>query len=183
MNIDPGVLVLDRASYFRALSTRGTFATRVPSCRLSHGQIAKSYRGLEGDPWPDDEMEELAPISRRVEISGGVKQRSGACDVIVLSSRPLLDPGLLLVGYDVGYWESRYSHFSSIFHEVLFGLSGPMRDLGTLLNRDLLFSTRDTASRLVILRKELLASGTDLESGGPPVDVIEIYGEERSENH
>jgi hypothetical protein len=90
-------------------------------------------------------------------------------DVILLSrlgpTRESVRPaGWSHAGFDVGYFQSQWSHFSVILNEVVFGVHPELRLFASRLNEHLLLSRLESASELIAERKRLAAAGKDLEA-------------------
>lgn len=179
MTTNSGIVVLDREAFVR----------RVAPATLEQGsrskQILARYRGLEGEPWPDSPLspfvqdgqpvgiEHSAIVGAHVggqEAFGSDAVLLGCCD---LDSRELERLGWVYAGYDVGYFEGEWSHYSSIFHEVLFGAQTELRDFVHHLNSYYLFPTLELAVEFATERERLLRSGRDVESG--PVEPVAIH--------
>jgi hypothetical protein len=79
------------------------------------------------------------------------------------TSSATLDVTPEFLGFDVGMFNSEWSHCSSILNEVLFGNEPKMRAFAARLNEALLLSTADDVRELLALRESLLKRGAALE--------------------
>jgi hypothetical protein len=186
----PGVLVVNRPALLRQALAHGGLEKRVPSCNCTHEDVFSRYRGFDGQAWPalehaefqtEEGLASLADLSA-VENYLGRIDRSDECDLIVLAS-PDLNPddvpvGIHFLGIDLGFFESEWSHFSSILHEVVYGLEAELRAFSERLNEALLFDTIHDACDLQATRERLVRSGADIETCAA-VEPVAIYGRQR----
>jgi hypothetical protein len=82
--------------------------------------------------------------------------------------------GWSLAGFDIGYFESEWSHYSAILNEVLFGRYDELRTFAGRLNEHLLVATVELGLALIKERHRLLAMGRDLEQEPPSMEPIVV---------
>jgi hypothetical protein len=103
------------------------------------------------------------------------------CDLILLgpsgSTAPREELGWSPAGFDVGYFESEWSHFSVILNEVLFGVHDELRSFASRLNEHLLVETFEESWTLLKDRNRLARLGADLEQASrlEPIPVFLPY--------
>ena len=127
------------------------------------------YRGLDGQPWPEQlpcdvpHPDGLASVESWETLDRLARSHSGGewFDAVIVTTVPTVDtiPSAAgLLGYDVGYFESEDSCFSSLFNELRQDLPGfpPFREL---LNASHLFASGDDAQRYAELREWLRTKG------------------------
>ena len=78
-------------------------------------------------------------------------------------------------GFDVGYFESEWSHYSTILNEVLLGSKAEFRAFAPRLNGHLLLPELSDAHALIAEHKRLLALGRDVERGPPDFEAIAVH--------
>ena len=172
-----GYLIVRRFDYAHEVEQR--FRKNVLA--LDPGDIEKRYVGLECEPWPNDiapaslgEYPSLAPENERLALQRLYAAnkasdpyleflhvticRAGADD------KPTPPLGFEFCGYDVGYLLSKYTNYSALFNEVLFGQYEQLLAFAGRLNRSLLLPTSEEARFVVKVRKDLLQNGADLET-------------------
>lgn len=148
---------------------------------LTPEEVESRYVGLECEPWPDETAppslgeypqlapEPLLPLLRKVYEDD--KARGGTLRLLYLarprSNRPQSGPeGFVFAGYDFGFFEQRYGHYSVVLNEVIFGFYQDLRAFGKHLNRNLLMDSVDAVRFLARVRERLMRSGADLETWG-----------------
>lgn len=174
------IVALDRLALLK--QHPAALAARTPSLPMSPEQIFGAYRGLDGQPWPTPPFEgreeaglvalgELENVRAIIEKS----DRAGDLDIVALSRAPdehaTMSTGWKRLGYDLGYLESRWSHFSVLLNEVIFGGVPAIRDFAKVLNSNLLLDSAEDAARLLATRTLAGAAGEDIETVGD----ISIY--------
>jgi hypothetical protein len=184
---DGGLLVVRRINWFADVTAE---VKRTPSVALSHQEILTTYRGFDGEAWPNWEFVDgihlengLASLDQYQMVDDYYRNvsKEHSCDMLCLgfheSFNPysLLPPVYLLLGYDYGFYLSETGIFSSLFHEVIYGMYSEMRQFSSLLNDYLLFPVIENAKTLELTRNSLLAAGADLE-GYETCQAIVIYG-------
>src|SRR5258707_8020628 len=120
---------------------------------MTHQEILIKYRGFEGKPWPDHEtvkgiqlQNALASLDQLkiVEEYYGKVSQAYSCDLLCLALHedfnplPLLPTAYRFLGYDYGFYLSETGVFSSLFHEVIYGMYPEMTQFSRLLNTSLL---------------------------------------------
>jgi len=164
---------------------------RVPALALSHEEIRTRYRGFEGWPWPDDVNFALPQLKHGLAVSHLLPaiedyyeevSKVHLCDLIYLdftegiSASLELPPKFKFLGYDYGYYVWEYNHFSSLFHEVIYGIYDEMKSYAGMLNDHLLLPDVQILRSLHSARTRLLENGADLERDGEGLGPIAIYG-------
>jgi len=182
---DGGLLVVRRVNWFDD-ATGKPVLPRTPAVALSHEQILTVYRGFEGEAWPDcefvngiDLQNGLASLDQHKIVEEYYRRVSQEflCDMLCIgfdeSYKP--PPPYSFLGYDYGFYLSETGIFSSLFHEVIYGMHSEMRQFSGLLNDHLLLPTIESAWKLELTRNSLLATGADLERYEKCQAVV-IYG-------
>lgn len=175
-----GILAVDRQHMLRQAVSGGVLMSRAPAVPMSAEMIFATYRGFDGLAWPASLPPVFKTESGLAATSVMASARSYAdqlvdCDLIILADLTTNADfsGLGLLGFDVGYFESEWSHFSSILNEVLFGSEAEMRAYAKRLNSSLLFASGSDAADMLLTREQLLCRGADLEGGD--LQTIRIY--------
>jgi hypothetical protein len=163
------------------------YAQQKPAADISFQEVFRRYRGLDGEVWPQKEHAEfpiedgLAAIEHWSLVNQYVRKLASAneCDVIMLARLgPRLDSvqqlGWSFAGFDVGYFESEWSHFSVILCEVIFGVNSELRSFCSRLNEHLLLSTLEDARALLTERSRLVRLGRDLEEEPPQMETLAV---------
>jgi hypothetical protein len=119
-------------------------------------------------------LDGLVPETRLAEIRiyfSRVSRRS-PCDLLRISlQEPLPSPGYLegcdapFAGYDVGYYDGAYAHYSLLSSEVMSGRYEVLARYETALNRYGLLPTKDLANEVVRQASDLRRQGYNLEVG------------------
>jgi hypothetical protein len=184
-----GFLVVRRVNWFDGTAVKPVMK-RTPAVALSHQEILTVYRGFEGEAWPDCEFLNgihlqagLASLDQHKLVEEYYQEisRENLCDMLCIGFHEEFNPlhylpaAYLLLGYDYGFYLSETGIFSSLFHEVIYGMYSEMRQFSGLLNDVLLLPTIESAKELELTRNSLLASGADLE-GYEKCQAIVIYG-------
>jgi len=193
INRPDGFLVVRRLNWFTELPIEnpiGRIPDRVPAVSSSHEEIRAKYRGFDGWAWPDVPNTEaislesgLAPFEQYhiAQDYYDVASKEHLCDLIYLQFPealrvlPPLPIKFRFLGYDYGYYLSESGAYSSLFHEVIYGLYNEMRSYAGRLNYHLLLPTIETAELLDCTRNQLLEVEADLESDEACIPIA-IYG-------
>jgi hypothetical protein len=182
MNRSAGILVVNRIELMRRAVQSGALARRKPAVDAPGEAVFRRYRGFDGVPWPDLEHPEFRTESGLAEVTDWalVEQyvrrlaRPEDCDVLLLAqpktdNEAALESGWMHAGFDLGYFDSEWSHFSVVLIEVLFGVHPELRAFASRLNEQLLMENVEDAIALLTERNRLAQRGVDLEQG----DLIE----------
>lgn len=175
-----GIVVVDRMALYARFSRRRS--TREPSVEMPTDQVFRTYRGFDGQVWPQNGTEVfevrdgMADVTAYSAIMRHYQQLGdrAQCDVIALSpvNLPMPLPWVPL-GFDWGYFNSEWSHYSLVLNEILFGNKEPFRRLAAKLNKDLLFSNPNEVVLAAKLRDAMLERGEDLEDG--VMEAVGVY--------
>jgi len=170
---------------------------RLPVGGLSHEDIRARYRGFDAWPWPDDTSFALPPLTNGLAVTTLLPaieeyykevSKSYSCDLIYLDYtqgiRALIElpTRFKFLGYDYGYYVWEHNLFSSLLHEVIYGIHDDMTRFAELTNDNLLLPDIQTAKQLHRTRTRLLETNTDLESNGEVLTPIAMYGLERGDS-
>lgn len=184
-----GYLVVRRVNWFAEFSR----AKRQPAVNLSHEKILACYRGFDGEPWPEIPNSEVpllhdglasADKFSTVEVFYGAASNSYLCDLLYVQCgrRSTFVPASLVdlafLGYDYGYYLSESNLYSSLFHEIVYGLYDQMRNLAGVLNNHLLLPSIEVVELVDRTRSELIKTGADLERDETSIPIA-IYGASR----
>jgi len=160
--------------------------------------IARPYRGIMGQPWPEegaivailggeerllsDGFASLADYDAvrnyYVRVSSTYICDFLYCDILTAwyAPRPVsLPSSFAFYGYDYGYYLGAYCSFSAIYNDVLHGRHAVLRAFGAKLNGYRLLPSLDVAQQLDHMRQRLIAEHASLEADedfGP----IAVYG-------
>ena len=175
-----GLLVVRRINWFSAPPTGQPVAERTAAVAKSHEEILRTYRGIEGEPWPI--LEDMTGIHLEEGLASCAQYsivftyyetvaKIYPCDLIHCELTPKsvslprdLPPGFIFCGYDYGCYLSETNYFSSLFNEVIYGKYEVLRDYAKFLNEHLLLPSLDLVSRLDTSRRTLAEEGADLET-------------------
>lgn len=170
---------------------------RPPVGGLSHEEVRARYRGFDAWPWPDDAKFALPPLTNGLAVPTLLPaieeyykevSKSYSCDLIYLDYtqgiRALIElpTRFKFLGYDYGYYEWEHNLFSSLLHEVIFGIYDNMTLFAELINDNLLLPDIKTAEQLHLTRTRLLETNADLERNGEVLTPIAIYGSEHRDS-
>ncbi len=90
-------------------------------------------------------------------------------------------PHFSFLGFDVGYWESAYNHFSVVMNEVIFGKSDCLTSFFKKLNCNLLFDSMELAHQLISNRLKVSnRESRMIETVEEEVIPVAIFGLRRS---
>jgi hypothetical protein len=175
--ITGGLLVIRRVNYFS--DSRYGAKERLSSINLSHEEIIKCYRGIEGEPWPiRDEFtannisKGIVPLSMLPNVIEYYRSASMSClcDLIciVINQGPdeLIKAfnNFIFCGFDYGIYESEGNCFSSVFNEIIYGKYEELRQFGEHLNSALLLPNEDLLVDFCKSRNRMVQLGADLET-------------------
>ncbi|HXL81082.1 MAG TPA: hypothetical protein VN951_09420 [Pyrinomonadaceae bacterium] len=164
---------------------------RSPVGGLTHEDVRDRYRGFDGWPWPDSEDFALPPLTNGLASTRVLpvleqyyekESKRHSCDLIFLDYtegiRALVElpSKFKFLGYDYGYYACEDNIFSSLLHEVIFGIYADITRFAESLNDNLLLPNIETAKDLDRKRAELLEKNADLERNGEVLTPIAIYG-------
>lgn len=164
---------------------------RPPVDGLTHHDVCNRYRGFDGWPWPDSEKFALPSLTDGLASTRALplleqyyekESKRHSCDLIFLDYsegiRALVDlpSKFKFLGYDYGYYAGEDNVFSSLLHEVVFGIYPEITRFAESLNDSLLLPNIEAAKQLDRNRCELLEKSADLESNGEVLTPIAIYG-------
>lgn len=167
-----GIVAVDRAAILRR--SGDVLAARTASLKMSPAQVFGAYQGLDGVPWPSPPFEGWEDVGlidvSELETVRDLVAKSGVghdIDIVALAQGPVVkamqELGWQLLGYDVGYFESRWSHFSVLLNEVVYGSVPNIRAYAKALNSNLLLDTDEDAAALLAIRAGEASS--DIEDG------------------
>lgn len=189
IHVNAGVLVVDRGWLLDKARSSGMLHSRKPEAfGMGSGEDTfQRYRGFDGLAWPGGAPRSIPVVEGLAEIDllraavhyASVSGRGW--DVVVLSAMRLdmevvVRQHLVFRGFDVGFFESEWSHFSSLLNECLFGSNERLRSFAARLNSSMLFANEADAGVYLNVRDEMARSGVSLESG-PPMIPYAIYSE------
>jgi hypothetical protein len=178
MNRRIGILVVNRLELMGRAVRAGVLAKRKPAVEIPGEEVFRRYRGFDGVPWPDLEHPEfrtengLAAVTDWelvIQYARKLSQRED-CDLVLLArlgtdDERVRQSGWTAAGFDLGYFDSEWSHFSVVLNEVLFGVHSELRSFASRLNEHLLLGTLEDAIALLAERNRLAGTGVDLEQG------------------
>ena len=183
-----GILAVNRQSLLRLALKNGKLRTRPPALPMTHEQVFSAYRGFDGTAWPEPEpppfpiVNGLARPKDLVLVENYTKELRARdeCDIIGLAiagGREFegRDSPWIWAGFDVGFFESQWSHYSTILNEVVFGAHSALRAFAKLLNQALLFESDEQVASLLALRAELARGGADVEESQSGMQRVSIY--------
>jgi len=170
-----GIIVVDRMAFLAEISARGGIG-RSSAIGLADAAVFRKYRGFDGVVWPApvtgfDLVNGRAPVSCLDAVREYVSATSCPedCDILLITDcaaePPHADAEVRFLGFEVGYFESDVSHFSSLLNEVIYGVEVGMTSLYACLNASLLLSSLSQVSELLSARVKLRSLGADLEEG------------------
>lgn len=187
MNRRIGILVVNRFELLRLFEKSASFSTRLPARETTHDRVFCCYRGFDGAAWPEIEHagfqteDGLADFADVTRVDAYVKRLPcrAECDVIALGrvGVALGGPGATgwrPIGFDLGYFESEWSHFSVVLNEIIYAIHPELRRFARRLNEHLLLATLEDALEVAMERSRLAAAGADIEDG-PYIEPIAIF--------
>ncbi len=193
----PGLLIVERENWFESPSYGATEeAAATPAVPVPLGEVWRTYRGIDGIPWPSSQdTDELilsggvASLDQYGAVVGVLGRDSQAAKVDLLYIRPSQSRGFLarvpkefsFIGFDVGYVDGDFNCFSVLLNEVIFGSLPAMRQLSDNLNEYLLLPS-EAAARTVVDVRNMFSRDTpeleDLEEGeGPFCIEVHLWGQ------
>lgn len=139
---------------------------RIPE--LSVKEIVAKYKGFEGEIVFFFEINENINDFRAKEDECLRFKELGSCFLLCVTSSTEKIPSFLngqaiKLGYDVGVCEEEKTIYSSIFHEILFGIVDELVVFKDFLNENLLFPDKSLAEKYVEVHNEMSAQGRDVE--------------------
>jgi hypothetical protein len=184
MSRDVGILVVNRLDLMKLALRAGRL--RRTFVGLSPEQVFRRYRGFDGLAWPVEDHPRfdleggLADPSERAAIDDYLRSLPSPEEadlVLVGRSARRLDeggfPGWSFAGFDVGSYESEWSHFSVVLNEVIWGTNPELGAFARLLGDNLLLQNLYDARALVAVHDDLRIKGKDVEQGR--MEPIAIY--------
>jgi hypothetical protein len=178
-------LVVNRFELLRRAEKSGSLSKRVPAREMTHEEVFRRYRGFDGLAWPNLEHAEfqtdegladfadLGPVDAYVQRLAHPEE----CELIALARLDVAGFGLgdwRPAGFDIGYFESEWSHFSVLLNEVIYASRLELRRFASALNKNLLVPTMELALDVIAERGLLLETGADIEEA-PHVEPIAIF--------
>lgn len=170
-----GLFVVRRINWF----TEPHGCQREPAVHGTHMELLRTYRGVEGEAWPEDALlgdvriiEGLVSLGHIETVRayvGKLRQLhpDSVIDCIYCEIHPTLpdrsSPGAFL-GYDAGYLECETNVYSVVYNEVVYGKYSDLRAVGQKLNAQLLLPAMEAVDSLQQIRENLLRSKADLET-------------------
>jgi hypothetical protein len=169
-------LVVNRFELLRRGQKSGSLPAQVPAQETTHEDVFRRYRGFDGLAWPEVEHREFLTTEGLADV--GDLQLVDAylddlptrdeCDVVALAPTGATDAvlraqGWRAAGFDLGYFDSEWSHFSVVLNEVLYGACLELRRFAGLLNAHLLIPTLEQSIEIMKERERVAAAGADLE--------------------
>jgi hypothetical protein len=190
----PGLLIVKRENWFESPSygtTENTAAT--PAVPVPLGEVWRTYRGIDGIPWPSSSQETdglilsggVASLDQYRAVVGILGRESQTAKVDLLHIRPSQSRDFFarapkefsFIGFDVGYLDGDFNCFSVLLNEVIFGSLPAMRQFSDKLNEYLLLPSEE-AARTVVDVRNMFSRDTpeleDLEEGEGPF-CIEVH--------
>ena len=182
-----GLLVVNRLELMRQSLRRGNLQKKTPALALSPEQLFRTYRGFDGQIWPgltesqvrlNGGLASLAQIALVEEYLTGLGDQAEN-DMIILEFESdaigsSVSAEWSFAGYELGYFDSQWSHFSIILNEVLYGHDANLQSHARNLNENLLLHSKQEAQTLLVERANLARSGVDVE-GGEKMCPIAVY--------
>lgn len=183
----PKLLVLNRIEMMRRFARLGSLERREPAIGLTHSQVFHAYSGFDGDFWPESGEHEIRltdglagcdQLSVVVEYFRNIRVKDEV-DLVMLEFGPTPngtrpDGAWTFVGYDLGFIESEWSHFSIILNEIIYGHLRELREFAEGLNEHLLIATESQAELILDRRGLLSSAGADVENG-ENMQAIAVY--------
>ncbi len=139
---------------------------RIPD--LSVQEVVSKYQGFEGELVCFFEVKVNANDFKSMVDECLKLKQLGDCFLLHVISSPsempfFLKDQAIKMGYDVGVCEKESTIYSSIFHEILFGLIDELVSCKNLLNKSFLFPDRSSAEKYVDVHNKMSAQGKDVE--------------------
>jgi hypothetical protein len=177
MNRTEGLLVVDRLALMR-LALR---ADRLKGLRDGEAPEAvfRRYRGFDGQPWPVEAHPQfrtdggLAGVADRRAVEAYLRglPNAGDCELLLLvrvdtaAFKGTHRAGWSFAGFDVGFFESEWSHYSVVLHQVIWGRLPELASFANRLGPYLLLGALRDALALVSAHERVRAAGGDVEEG------------------
>lgn len=172
----------------------------IPQARppLTPIVIMPPYKGIMGQPWPEEETivtvlggedwllsDGLASLRTYDVVRDYYARVSAAytcdflyCDILAAwyaPPLPSLPASFSFYGYDYGYYVGAYCSFSAIYNDVLHGRYAPLQAFRAMLNDYRLLPSLETVQRLDNTRRRLIAEQAALEVDEEFGPII-VYG-------
>lgn len=171
MNERSGVLFVRRVRWWAEGRAKGP---RNAAVKLSEDQLARAYRGIDGQSWPPEvplpfpRNAGLASIEHWAQIAKVAIEHTNETvyDAIVLMVQPhapTLPRGVEFLGFDVGFYDDEDNVFSSIYHEAIHSQHMELRRYVDGLNESLLFPSLAQADDYRHTRDGMRGNGKDVE--------------------
>lgn len=171
-----GILVVNRLELLRRSQRSGALSKRVAPLGITHEEVFRRYRGFDGLVWPELEHPQFSTVNGLANIDDAVLVNeyvaalptSNECDVILLARLEVSDAGLWSkgwrpAGFDIGYFESEWSHFSVVLSEILYGTHLGLRRFASELNQYLLVPSLEQSLEVIKERGRVAVTGADFE--------------------
>lgn len=182
-----GILVVNRFELLRRGQETGALSKHVAPREMTHEEVFRRYRGFDGLAWPQLEHPQfrtedgLADAGDAAGVDAYVETlpRRDECDVIALARMGVSDAvvrpqGWCAAGFDLGYFQSEWSHFSVVLNEIIYGTRLELRRFVSALNEHLLIPTLEEAVEIIKERERVAATGADLEEAAH-IEPIAIF--------
>jgi hypothetical protein len=146
---------------------------------------ATHYRGFDGSAiWPEELLltikrtDGLAELDQWAALDTIAREHSAVFpyDAVIVAHAPsmIVAPGATeLFGYDFGWYDAEYSHFSSIRNEAMRNVPDLWRDG---FNEYGLLPTLEDVDRYAAMRESLRREGANIELAGPEPYPIMVFG-------
>lgn len=139
---------------------------RIPE--LSVQEVVSKYQGFEGELVCFFEVEESANDFKKMMDECLKLKELGSCFLLHVISSPsemavFLKDQAIKLGYDIGICEEESTIYSSVFHEILFGIVNELVAYKDCLNENFLLPDRSVAEKYVEVHNEMSAQGKDVE--------------------
>lgn len=147
---------------------------------MSVEQVVKSYKGFEGEILEVCDVNEKESDRKKHIRELSELKNLGTCFWLFIRSNSSSIPSYvelngLKLGYDVGVCaEEDDEVYSSIFHEILFGVVDELAMFKEKLNDNFLFDDKSIAMKYVEVHNEMSAQGKDVEDY-MPMSIYEIW--------
>ena len=152
-----------------------------------HGdKAARAYSGFDGTPLADVELSEitlvdgLADLTQLLSVRRYLLTRPATARCLYISmggpASVQTDVKFTQLGIDLGWYESEFSSFSAILHEMIFGRIRALVSFAEDFNEHSLFANDSRLESYLRVRRKMRSEGADLErmASADPYPV-EIY--------
>jgi len=165
-------------------------APRVRLKWISDREVLERYAGLDGRLWPDD------PGAAGIELDGGLAplgqldrvrtyfrslRPKVRCDLLVVEHEPAEKrsdhPELRFLGYDLGFLEGEYNHYSFLRQEIILPRFEELAAFTSWLNQNLLLDSLEATKEIAGARASLEARGKSFETpeSGEISDPLAVF--------